>query len=81
MFNNHFFHGKKSYLNFINNSTKLLVLIDPPYGGLVKLIANTINKLLEDCGTKASISLIYPYFMESWIEKWLPDLKMGDFKV
>ena len=84
MFNNHFFYGNKTYFDFIKNSKKLLILIDPPYGGLVKLIANTIKNLVNDCssnGIEASIILIYPYFIENWIEKWLPDLKMVDFKV
>ena len=84
MFNNHFFHGNKTYLNFIKNANKTLILIDPPYGGLVKLIANTVKNLTQDClnnGKQASIILVYPYFMENWIQKWSPDLKMTDFKV
>ena len=84
MFNNHFFHGNKTYLDFIRNSNKILILIDPPYGGLVKLIANTIRNLTTDCinnGKQAQILLVYPYFMETWIQKWLPELKMIDFKV
>jgi hypothetical protein len=84
MFNNHFFHGNKTYLNFIKSSNKTLILIDPPYGGLVKLIANTVKNLTQDClnnGKQASIILVYPYFMENWIQKWSPDLKMTDFKV
>ena len=45
MFNNHFFdlNQKENYLKFIQKSNKLLIVIDPPYGGIVKLIANTIE--------------------------------------
>jgi hypothetical protein len=83
MFNNHFFYGKKSYLNFIKNSKKLLIIIDPPYGGIVKLIANTINLIKKDCSieTKVDTILFYPYFMETWIKRWLSNLQMLDYKV
>jgi hypothetical protein len=30
---------------------------------------------------KFAVFLFYPYFMESWIEKWLPEFKMLDYKV
>ena len=44
-FNNHFFDKKESYLKFLNDSKKLLIIIDPPYGGLIRLIANTIENI------------------------------------
>lgn len=47
MFNNHFFFGRNSYLKFVSESNNVLIIIDPPYGGLVKLIANTINCLIN----------------------------------
>jgi hypothetical protein len=43
MFNNHFFDNKESYLKFIRQSNRILLMIDPPYGGLVSLISNTIE--------------------------------------
>jgi hypothetical protein len=53
MFNNHFFECKESYMDFIRRSTKILLIIDPPYGGLVSLISNTIDTI------KNGIRLIY----------------------
>lgn len=47
MFNNHFFYNQKSYLDFVENSKNLLVVIDPPYGGFVKLVANTIQNIIK----------------------------------
>lgn len=83
MFNNHFFDNKQSYTNFLAQSKKLLVIIDPPYGGIVKLVANTINQIKADCDehTEMSTLLFYPYFMETWVKNWLPSYKMIDFKV
>ena len=43
MFNNHFFYGKDNFLKFIEKAKNLFVLIDPPYGGFVKLVANSLN--------------------------------------
>ena len=56
MFNNHFFvlNQKESYFNFLNKSTKLLIVIDPPYGGIVKLIANSLELI-----KKGSFSFIF----------------------
>lgn len=47
MFNNHFFYNQKSYLEFVKSSKNLLVVIDPPYGGFVKLVANTIQNIIK----------------------------------
>jgi 16S rRNA G966 N2-methylase RsmD len=43
MFNNHFYYGKDQYEKILANSQKMLVLIDPPYGGFVKLVSNTLE--------------------------------------
>lgn len=83
MFNGHFFAHKPEYLRFLKNSKKIFVLVDPPYGGLVQLIANTIESIRKDLDDdkQVSIFLIYPYFISNWIENWLPDFKMCDYKV
>lgn len=82
MFNKHFFHDKENYLNFLKESKNLLILIDPPYGGMVSLVANTLELIKIDFNKEnLSIFLFYPYFMENWIKKSLPELKMLDYKV
>ena len=82
MFNNHFFSDKQDYTKFLNKSKKLLIIMDPPFGGIVKLIAHSIDQIKGDCPHKnVSVILFYPYFIESWIKKWQPELKMIDYKV
>ena len=82
MFNNFFFYDKKYLENFSVKAKNILILIDPPYGGLVKLISNTIKSILDNFSDKnVSVFLIYPYFMENWIKNWLCDFKMLDYKV
>lgn len=82
MFNNHFFSHRQNYEGFVKRAKNLFVVVDPPYGGIVQLIANTIESIRRDFeGDKISIFLIYPYFIQKWIEKWLPDFQMLDYKV
>lgn len=82
MFNNFFFYDREMYETFLSKAKNILILIDPPYGGLVKLISNTIKSILENLSDKkTSIFLIYPYYMENWITNWLCDFKMLDYKV
>lgn len=45
MFNNHFFDKRQGFDNFLKQSKNLLICMDPPFGGIVKLIANTINQI------------------------------------
>ena len=44
LFNQHFFDDdhKTGYSTFLREANKLCVIIDPPYGGLIQLIAHTI---------------------------------------
>lgn len=84
MFNNHFFSNKETYTSFLKQSKNVLLIIDPPYGGIVKLIANSIRQIQGDFGKdngKMSTLLFYPYFTEMWVNKWLPEFKMIDYKV
>jgi hypothetical protein len=59
MFNHHFFNGEKSrqvYLDFLRQaSTKqshgkcsFVVVIDPPFGGLVEVLAFTLKQITDD---------------------------------
>lgn len=45
MFNNHFFENRQDFDQFLGESKNLLICMDPPFGGIVKLIANTINQI------------------------------------
>lgn len=59
MFNHHFFDGEKSrkiYLDFLrqdasslpSNQSDILVVLDPPFGGLVDVLAFTLQSITED---------------------------------
>jgi hypothetical protein len=83
MFNNHFFSSPEAFRAFLDKSNDLFILIDPPYGGIVKLIAHTIKQLLQMTENKKSVTifLFYPYFIEYWVSQWFPFFNMLDYKV
>ncbi|XP_028391149.1 rRNA N6-adenosine-methyltransferase ZCCHC4-like isoform X2 [Dendronephthya gigantea] len=97
MFNHHFFEGDsgKSLLqNFFQNSEpkSTLIILDPPFGGLVEVLAASVKKLWKLAGhskqDKGSVEpykiptiWIFPYFMEKHIIQELPSFKMCEFKV
>ncbi|XP_064629909.1 rRNA N6-adenosine-methyltransferase ZCCHC4-like [Lineus longissimus] len=89
MFNHHFFGGeesKKIYTKFLRNE-KLVVVTDPPFGGLVEVIAFTVKKIMQEWKVEGKheknlpLMWIFPYFMEKKIEEFLPTLTMLDYKV
>ncbi|KAF5898164.1 zinc finger CCHC domain-containing protein 4, partial [Clarias magur] len=52
MFNHHFFDGKEAvdvFLDFLSDEdgTKAVMVADPPFGGLVKLLGHTFSKISE----------------------------------
>lgn len=58
------------------NKAKTLVIMDPPFGGLIEPLASTINTLEqimfpneEQSSSTLSLMLIYPYFNEHWIRQ------------
>ena len=93
MFNNYFFGGKESkrtFKNFLseNQDEKLIILIDPPFGGLIDAISHTlkiINKWWQKRNNKIEENIpiiwFFPYFHEARILKNFPDMKMMDYKV
>ena len=52
MFNHHFFEGVESkafYEKFLTDGkNKLALVMDPPFGGKVDVIANTLDKIATD---------------------------------
>lgn len=54
MFNNFFFdmkHGQEKLKKFIGDTSAdhVIIVVDPPFGGLVELIANSLAKLTKLC--------------------------------
>ncbi|XP_022063926.1 rRNA N6-adenosine-methyltransferase ZCCHC4 [Acanthochromis polyacanthus] len=95
MFNNHFFGGEASsgvLKAFLRESDgeKVVMVADPPFGGLVKPLAHSFSliaqtwKKLQSCD-RSDVELpmmwIFPYFFEPRIQEGLPSLTMLDYQV
>jgi hypothetical protein len=95
LFNNYFFDGltaEKTFHNFIKESPKesLILIIDPPFGGLIEAIAQTIDKITKIWKQENQIKsdnklipmlLFFPYFNENRIISSMPSLSMSDYMV
>jgi len=89
MFNDFFFdatNGKKSFDKFLSDahSNEILIIVDPPFGGMATLLANTLSKLWKECGDDNLVAtmLVFPYFLESHvINTSMSTLQMLDYKV
>jgi len=85
----HFFYDKKGerekqFNDFVSECKpeETLLLIDPPFGGLLDILQQTVSKIWT-CFKAESIPtmLVFPYFMENHVARSSPTLLMHDFKV
>jgi len=95
MFNNFFFDsscGEETLVSFLRGTAKedVLLLIDPPFGGLMSLLGMTIKKVWALWNTvngnsaseeELSTILIFPYFQEPHVMQSIKQLQMCDYKV
>ncbi|XP_078588631.1 rRNA N(6)-adenosine-methyltransferase ZCCHC4-like [Branchiostoma floridae x Branchiostoma japonicum] len=95
MFNHHFFDGdsaRDACLKFLhrNHGDGVVMVTDPPFGGLVEVLCHCMKKLCglwreglsDTCSEKEIPTLwIFPYFMEHRIVGSLPSYRMLDYKV
>lgn len=95
MFNHHFFGGESSSAilkAFLTESDKekVVMVADPPFGGLVKPLANSFSqisqawkKLQSSDSSNANMPMIwiFPYFFEPRILACLPSFSMLDYQV
>ncbi|XP_076060441.1 rRNA N(6)-adenosine-methyltransferase ZCCHC4 isoform X2 [Oratosquilla oratoria] len=92
MFNHHFFDGedaKQVYLEFISEGENLVMVTDPPFGGRLELLAETLSSIQNDWrnqNKKEESSIlpmffIFPYFMEPQVMESLPHYTMLDYQV
>ncbi|XP_065071860.1 rRNA N6-adenosine-methyltransferase ZCCHC4-like [Rhopilema esculentum] len=93
MFNNFFFGGedaKSIFKEFLSNvdSKKIALVMDPPFGGLMSLLASSIGRLRALYETDSTtntgdltIVMIFPYFLESHVSEAFPTLNMTDYRV
>ncbi|XP_060795167.1 rRNA N6-adenosine-methyltransferase ZCCHC4 [Neoarius graeffei] len=96
MFNHHFFDGKESvdvFLDFLSEEAgnKVVMVTDPPFGGLVKLLGHTFSKISHTWrslqGTESGgvsempMVWIFPYYFEPRILDCFPAFTMLDYQV
>ncbi|XP_068164429.1 rRNA N6-adenosine-methyltransferase ZCCHC4 isoform X2 [Antennarius striatus] len=94
MFNHHFFDGGASgpvLQAFLTESDgeKVVMVADPPFGGLVKPLANSFSlisrtwKKLQSSDSHSEMPMmwIFPYFFEPRLLACLPSLTMLDYQV
>ncbi|XP_006899340.1 PREDICTED: zinc finger CCHC domain-containing protein 4 [Elephantulus edwardii] len=95
MFNHHFFDGKaaleecRAFLQE-DKGDGVIMVTDPPFGGLVEPLAVTFKKLIAlwkegqnqgDSCRELPIFWIFPYFFESRICQFFPNFCMLDYQV
>lgn len=94
MFNHHFFGGETALemcRNFLqlDNGDGVIMVTDPPFGGLVEPLAHSFKKLValwrlqpeEGISKELPIFWIFPYFFESRIRSVFPSFSMLDYQV
>ncbi|XP_078354555.1 rRNA N(6)-adenosine-methyltransferase ZCCHC4-like isoform X2 [Oculina patagonica] len=92
MFNHFFFgnHASRELFNSFLRRDDLVLVMDPPFGGLAEVLSVSIKKiwevwrqsLLDDETDKELPTIwIFPYFLEPQIKAVLPSLAMLDYKV
>nr|XP_021523893.1 zinc finger CCHC domain-containing protein 4 isoform X4 [Aotus nancymaae] len=94
MFNHHFFDGKtalevcRAFLQE-DKGKGVIMVTDPPFGGLVEPLAITFKKLIamwkegqsqDDSDKELPIFWIFPYFFESRICQFFPSFRMLDYQ-
>nr|XP_041571614.1 rRNA N6-adenosine-methyltransferase ZCCHC4 isoform X2 [Taeniopygia guttata] len=95
MFNHHFFGGEAAReicRKFLceGNGERVIMVTDPPFGGLVEALASSFKKLMamwretekEDHDNREMpMFWIFPYFFESRILDFFPSFSMMDYQV
>lgn len=92
MFNHHFFldEGRAKFDAFLRRSRgeRLLLVMDPPFGGRSELLGHNIRRIEADWRRAASeaaselaVMWIFPYFMEAKVLQASPGLRMCHYAV
>uniref|UniRef100_UPI00398E727E rRNA N6-adenosine-methyltransferase ZCCHC4 isoform X1 n=1 Tax=Pristiophorus japonicus TaxID=55135 RepID=UPI00398E727E len=94
MFNHYFFGGKsasEAFQTFLcqDNGESVIMVTDPPFGGLVEALAHSFKKIVGIWKTSQNkaddeelpIFWIFPYFFEPRILQCFPTFSMLDYQV
>lgn len=81
--------GKKEYLKFLKDTKQtdsLCIFTDPPFGCLTDPLSDSLRKVQNDYKSVnegvlkvVPIILVFPYFMEFYVRKVMPELSMSDY--
>jgi len=84
----HFFFDKgsieKAFKNLVSKCTpeETLIILDPPFGGLLTLLEKTLSKIWSLFNEETvPTMMVFPYFLENHVCQNLPSLLMHDYKV
>lgn len=81
------FYLSKLSLTMHFSNKDLAVIMDPPFGGRIEPLAQTVKTLntlfrkINNAKTDLPVFWIFPYFMEPQIKNSLPEFTMMDYKV
>ncbi|XP_075355980.1 rRNA N(6)-adenosine-methyltransferase ZCCHC4 [Mycteria americana] len=95
MFNHYFFGGeaaRETCRKFLyqDNGERVIMVTDPPFGGLVEALASSFKKLMAmwketekegQNNQEMPMFWIFPYFFESRILEFFPSFSMMDYQV
>ena len=85
MFNAFFYfdEGERHLQDFVKSApeSKLVMVVDPPFGGLVRAFSAGIKKIWSMSGRQIPTLLIFPYFSEAHVLEAFPLFKMLDYQV
>ncbi|XP_054028294.1 rRNA N6-adenosine-methyltransferase ZCCHC4 [Dryobates pubescens] len=95
MFNHHFFAGEAAHetcRRFLHqdNGERVIMVTDPPFGGLVEALASSFKRLMamwkstekeDPVSQEMPMFWIFPYFFESRILEFFPSFTMMDYQV
>lgn len=91
MFNHYFFCGQYSrdvFSKFLKNDSrrdKVCLIVDPPFGCRTEALSFTLKRIQMEYMTLnseiLSIIWVFPYFMERYLVRSMPEMTMLDYKV
>nr|XP_009671621.1 PREDICTED: zinc finger CCHC domain-containing protein 4 isoform X3 [Struthio camelus australis] len=95
MFNHYFFGGEAAHETcrqffYQDKDEKVIMVTDPPFGGLVEALASSFKKLMAmwketnkegHNSQEMPMIWIFPYFFESRILEFFPSFNMMDYQV
>ena len=75
--------GERHARQFLQSAPpgKTVLLVDPPFGGLVKAFSNGIRKIWSLAGRNLETLLFFPYFSEGHVLESFPSFTMLDYQV